>query len=261
MGMWNKEQCPICGKETGALGKSGIKKENSYICRNCFLKLTSSGVGTSKIKDLSAEELKQIINGDSITNIQEKKNISYDMKSACGLYQFCVDSGYGQGMTKAWGEKHFQLVVDNLKGDENVIFAFIGLHNYISATKHDSNFAYVLTNKRFIMAQKKLVGETFQTVSLDNINDITFDSGMIFGILTIDTFKEKFNIALDKYSAKNISNQLHEELDKLHIISKSTNGNSQNSVADEIKKYKELLDMGAISQEEFDTKKKELLNL
>lgn len=33
------------------------------------------------------------------------------------------------------------------------------------------------------------------------------------------------------------------------------------TAADEIKKYKELLDMGAITQEEFDAKKKELLNL
>ena len=33
------------------------------------------------------------------------------------------------------------------------------------------------------------------------------------------------------------------------------------SPADEIKKYKELLDMGAITQEEFDAKKRQLLNL
>ena len=33
------------------------------------------------------------------------------------------------------------------------------------------------------------------------------------------------------------------------------------SSADELKKYKELLDMGAITQEEFDTKKKQLLGL
>ncbi len=35
----------------------------------------------------------------------------------------------------------------------------------------------------------------------------------------------------------------------------------QTSAADEIKKFKELLDMGVISQEEFDAKKKELLSL
>ncbi len=33
------------------------------------------------------------------------------------------------------------------------------------------------------------------------------------------------------------------------------------SLADELKKYKELLDMGVITQEEFDAKKKQLLGL
>ncbi|MDF4200463.1 SHOCT domain-containing protein [Bacillus subtilis] len=33
------------------------------------------------------------------------------------------------------------------------------------------------------------------------------------------------------------------------------------SAADELKKYKELLDMDAITQEEFEIKKKQLLNL
>ena len=43
-----------------------------------------------------------------------------------------------------------------------------------------------------------------------------------------------------------------------NISSQSTSSNSGN-IADEIKKYKDLLDMGAINQEEFDKKKKELL--
>ena len=37
--------------------------------------------------------------------------------------------------------------------------------------------------------------------------------------------------------------------------------NTTTSNADELKKYKELLDEGIISQEEFDAKKKQLLNL
>ena len=84
---------------------------------------------------------------------------------------------------------------------------------------------------------------------------------MVYGILTIDTLKEKFNVAMDKYAAKNISNRLHEELEALHRISNPIVENTKISVADEIKKYKELLDIGAINQEEFDSKKKELLNL
>ena len=42
---------------------------------------------------------------------------------------------------------------------------------------------------------------------------------------------------------------------------KSSNVNNLNSNADELKKYKELLDSGIITQEEFDQKKKQLLGL
>ncbi|WP_242831373.1 SHOCT domain-containing protein [Desulfitobacterium dehalogenans] len=37
--------------------------------------------------------------------------------------------------------------------------------------------------------------------------------------------------------------------------------NTSLSAADEIKKYKELLDIGAISQDEYEAKKKQLLGL
>jgi hypothetical protein len=44
-------------------------------------------------------------------------------------------------------------------------------------------------------------------------------------------------------------------------INAQQNGQSAISAADELKKFKELLDMGVISQEEFDQKKKQLLGL
>ena len=46
-----------------------------------------------------------------------------------------------------------------------------------------------------------------------------------------------------------------------HSKSKSAQGASAISSADELKKFKELLDMGVITQEEFDAKKKQLLGL
>ncbi|HFR4185387.1 SHOCT domain-containing protein [Bacillus cereus group sp. MYBK40-2] len=38
-------------------------------------------------------------------------------------------------------------------------------------------------------------------------------------------------------------------------------GNATISVADELKKFKELLDMGGITEDEFNAKKKQLLNI
>ena len=41
----------------------------------------------------------------------------------------------------------------------------------------------------------------------------------------------------------------------------SNTDNTSDGTADELKKYKELLDAGVITQEEFDLKKKQLLGL
>lgn len=59
-----------------------------------------------------------------------------------------------------------------------------------------------------------------------------------------------------------LAHQVAPTIQELNISVNNNNlTNSSTSVADEILKFKQLLDIGAITQEEFDTKKKELLNL
>lgn len=78
------------------------------------------------------------------------------------------------------------------------------------------------------------------------------------------------NIVYSDSFFKNKNNQINsnfEEIKKyIEEFNSNQNGNTtiiQNvkSPAEQVKELKELLDMGAISQEEFDKKKKELLNL
>jgi len=184
------------------------------------------------------------------------------MKTAKEMYDFCKEKKFGQGQNEKWGLKHFALVENALAEDENVVMSFIGLHNYISATNHNNNFAYAITEKRIIMAQKKLIGEIQQSVFLDNINDITFTSGMIWGVITIDTIKETFNVGLDKAQAANINAEIHDILHKLkNKKDVPTLSVTTTDPIEELKKYKELSDIGVITQEEFDEKKKQLLNL
>ena len=140
---------------------------------------------------------------------------------------------------------------------------FIGLHNYVSMTKHDNNFAYAITNKRVIMAQQKVIGQVVQSVLLKNLNDITANSGITLGVITIDTIKEKFNVCVDIQSANNICEKVHEVLLSMED-SRTAQPQiqiQQTSSADEILKYKNLLDMGIITQDEFEQKKKQLLGL
>lgn len=83
---------------------------------------------------------------------------------------------------------------------------------------------------------------------------------------TMDAFKDPNTLALRAFK-KDTANK-HEEfynliMKKINEVKNmsSTSNNSTLSAADEIKKYKDLLDAGAITQEEFEAKKKELLNL
>lgn len=181
-------------------------------------------------------------------------------KDAELMYDYCIKNNLGYGFNKTWGKKHFSLILKELKQDEIVYLTFIGMHNYKSSTKHDNYFAYALTNQRFIIAQKKMIGETVQTISLKNVNDITMQNGLIFGVVTIDTMKEKFNVGITKKCTKNIYNKLHETLD--YINSNNTNNknnDNNNSNIEKLKQYKELYDNKVISKEEFEEIKKKLL--
>lgn len=186
------------------------------------------------------------------------------MRTGEDLYHYAASNGYGTGVNEKWGTKHFAIIADHLLPDETVLMAFIGLHNYESMTKHDNYFAYAITDKRIIMAQKHTFsGEKLQTVSLNNINDIKFKSGLAFGIMTVDTTKEKFNVALDKKSAKAITEKVLEVLNEIQSNRAAQSAPQSNTVssADEILKFKQLLDAGVITQDEFDAKKKQLLGL
>lgn len=142
-----------------------------------------------------------------------------------------------------------------LKPDEDVLFCFGALFEK----------AVALTNYRLINAETRLLskgqngGVTF--FSYENINSVSSEN-MLLHIKTIgdedlqygNIYKEKITSAVTTID---------------DIVKKYKNaGNAatvqvvqQASAADELKKFKELLDMGVISQEEFDAKKKQLLGL
>lgn len=67
------------------------------------------------------------------------------------------------------------------------------------------------------------------------------------------------NTVMFKKRDNELVNKIKEKIEELKSAPKAANG--QLSAADEIKKYKELLDSGIITAEEFEQKKKQLLGL
>lgn len=184
------------------------------------------------------------------------------MRTAREMYSYCKEHNFGRGFNERNSLKHFEIIQNNLQPDETVEMVFIGLHNYVSATHHDNNYAYAITNKRIMMAQKRVVGMVFQSVSLENINDITFSTGLVFGMISIDTIKEHFNVAVDKSAANSINNEIHDVLERVKKDpGKTARDANSKKIMEEMEMLNTMLENGWIKESDFEEKKRQLLGL
>lgn len=130
-----------------------------------------------------------------------------------------------------------------------------------------------------ILTQNATDGE--KTIYYSDVIGVQFKpSGLAIGYLQLETASSSgnnktsnfFNENSFTYEPKNITNEEMEKVvayirERVEACKEAKNNPviaapvAAVSVADEIKKFKELLDMGAITQEEFDAKKKQLLGL
>ena len=93
--------------------------------------------------------------------------------------------------TIAWRIKaHSKVIEKHLNPGEDVIFPFAAQGDR-SSLEIFNTYAVVLTNKRILLAQKRVVfGYTFLAITPDMFNDLTVYSGLIWGKVYIDTVKE-----------------------------------------------------------------------
>lgn len=107
-------------------------------------------------------------------------------------------------MTISWRLKaHSKVVNKHLNPNEEVLYAF-------SAQKNDNPIdiittcAVVLTNKRIIIGQKRLLFGYFLTsITPDMFNDLTVKMGIIWGKIYIDTIKEVVKLSNIQQKALN----------------------------------------------------------
>lgn len=150
-------------------------------------------------------------------------------------------------------EIHENKVVGYLNGSQNMTWYFkeySGI-DFVRANMN-SQFAQVvfLTGMN---AKNRTVGLDFGAAqnlnAMNDTNRILFCSGM-------------FSFSKTNDFANAVANEIREAFENYKdndVVEVS--GSSAVSAADEIKKFKELLDMGIITQAEFDAKKKQLLGL
>ena len=160
----------------------------------------------------------------------------------------------------------FDEVEKTLQANEDVLYTFVAT----SVQRKDSSILFycgvAVTNKRIIIGGqiKGLikVSYTAQSLSTANVNSVNESYSALGAYLVIETLGDDLKFALTTREAVGIiKNKLWDVLDnnKQDNNGGNTTVVNQLSPAEELKKFKELLDMGIISQEEFDAKKKQLL--
>lgn len=107
-------------------------------------------------------------------------------------------------------KKHAAVVENFLDADEVVYYTFCGQRNDTNTLLFDS-CVVALTNKRIIIGEKRaLFGYYMLNISTKLFNDLTINSGIIFGRIEIDTVKENIFISnIDKRALDEIETMIH----------------------------------------------------
>ena len=114
--------------------------------------------------------------------------------------------------TVAWRLKsHSKVIEKYLNPGEEVNFVFAAQRGY-SSFDIFSTFVVALTNKRILIAQKRLLfGYIYVAITPDMFNDLTVSTGIIWGKVHIDTVKETVILSnIDKGAMDDIETQITE---------------------------------------------------
>lgn len=158
--------------------------------------------------------------------------------------------------------KHFEIIEKILvPGEEAIMTLTVGKVLARDAGDVIGLTAVAFTNhKRLLYGRKGFTGEHMQVINLDYINDIIISNGLWFSLISMNTPTVKVVIEVEREIAETVFKSISDLRENYYM----TNNKVFAQVAspyDELKKVKELLDMGIITQEDFDAKKKQLLGL
>jgi len=128
-------------------------------------------------------------------------------------------------MTIAWRLRRNSKIIDmHLNPDEEVKYAFACQKNS-SVLDIISTYVVVITNKRMLLGQKRLLfGYFFTSITPDLFNDIKVRMGIIWGSVVVDTVKEEVYLskiqrgALDEIET-NVTEYMMEEKKKYGLKS------------------------------------------
>lgn len=238
--------CNVCEQKVG-LNRFKIKA--GWLCPKC-LKKAGGFMRLEKISKLSVEEIRDLIT--------ESENIVGLSPNEETIKRIIQEEDNSSGFRL---DIHISAAAAQVKPNQEIIYAFAGLAtNWNSAT----SVAIVTSDGNILIASKGLITATnLKVFKFTDIREFTMLNEMITNNICFETLTEHFCINVASSSKLQ---RIYDKLSKLlqDFIENKEKENSikskhPTSTADELMKFKQLLDAEVITQEEFEKKKKELL--
>ncbi|WP_338343206.1 PH domain-containing protein [Fructobacillus evanidus] len=168
------------------------------------------------------------------------------------------------GVSNLFGtKKEINHLHEYLDPQEKIVYA-------VSGGREGRSYLIVITNNRLMFINKNMfVGGDYEEIGFDYINAVSYSSKFVLSTIMITNGANTIAIEnVDKHNAPIFVEKLKKAVQdktadnqQLFQAQQPVQPQPQTSNLGQIKELKELLDMGAITQEEFDLKKKELLGI
>lgn len=144
-----------------------------------------------------------------------------------------------------------------IQQDENIKYATSGFYD-----TNTSSVLIVVTNKRILFENKKLLfGSQNTEIPLEMVNDISYNSGMLMAKVSITSGTKDHKISqVSKKTVTQLVDTIRHETE-LAKHPKEKQSSQAPSDIEQLKGLKDLLDSGILTQEEFETKKKQILGI
>jgi hypothetical protein len=254
MGFFKKEECAICHKEVGPLDRVHIANKEC-ICSHCFEK-TIFDVETPT-KDMTIEDIR---NAMATYEANAKEFNAFNATKKVGGY-LEIDGNKKQWLMPVGKNKipkvyNYNDIVDfELLEDGATITKGGGLGKAIAGGILFGGVGAIVGGVTAKRKNKAVCNSLKIKITIRN----TKNPVVYMNFIDSETKKNGFIYKMVNESAQECLSVLQLICDSQK--SEQNNGATTTSNADEIMKYKNLLDAGAITQEEFEAKKRQLLGL
>jgi len=193
---------------------------------------------------IKGEKMSNTLIGKSVSK-KHVKQIEEEMLTDNEQLQAIIIGRVKEESTKSKG----RFAINDIESDKGGSF----LRNYM-----------IVTDQRVSLWARGLFNKSHDSFFYNDIKSVEFQKGIMYGsiVLNIHGKTENFSEA-SKKECDHVAKLIKENIQKAtsSINAQSSTVVNQTSSADELKKFKELLDSGVINQEEFNSKKKELLGI